>query len=65
MTMPRKLVLWVVGAIIACAPASTGLRAASNDAGAGNWQMIVLSGPTQIRGGRARAGHAASSIRRS
>ena len=33
---------------MAVAATSTGLAAASTDAGAGNWQMIVLTGPTQI-----------------
>ncbi|HLG56696.1 MAG TPA: phosphatase PAP2 family protein [Vicinamibacterales bacterium] len=48
MTVSRTLSLWVVVAVMAGAPTSTGLTAASNDAGAGNWQMIVLSGPTQF-----------------
>ncbi len=29
-------------------PATTGLTAAGTDAGAGNWRMIVLTGPTQF-----------------
>jgi hypothetical protein len=45
---PRKLSFGLAAALIVCAPTGTGLRAAGNDAGAGNWQMIVLSGPTQI-----------------
>ena len=66
MSMPRTLVLLVRrrrdGAAL---PTSTGLTAAGTDAGAGNWQMIVLTGPTQIRGGAAGAGHRRSTIRRS
>jgi hypothetical protein len=48
MTVSRKLSLWVVVAAMAGAPTSTALNAAGNDAGAGSWQMIVLSGPTQF-----------------
>jgi membrane-associated phospholipid phosphatase len=48
MISARTLSCCVVAAIVVGAPAGTGLRAASHDAGAGNWQMIVLSGPTQI-----------------
>jgi hypothetical protein len=48
MIRPGKLAACLAAAVIVCAPTSTGLSAASNDAGAGNWQMIVLSGPTQI-----------------
>ena len=48
MTMPRKVTHWLVIAVMACASSSIGLRAASTDAGAGSWQMIVLTGPTQF-----------------
>jgi membrane-associated phospholipid phosphatase len=39
---------WFVAAVMALVPTTTGLQAASADAGAGNWRMIVLTGPTQF-----------------
>jgi hypothetical protein len=47
----RTLSAWLVAAAVAFAEASAGLTAASTDAGAGNWQMIVLTGPTQFNVG--------------
>jgi len=38
---------WLLLAALSFAPTTT-LRAASTDAGAGNWRMIVLTGPTQF-----------------
>jgi len=49
MTIRKKNSIWRAAAAIACAGAVYPLAAASNnDPGAGNWKMIVLSGPTQI-----------------
>jgi len=45
--MPRTTSLLLVAAMTALAPTNPG-QAASTDAGAGSWRMIVLSGPTQI-----------------
>ena len=47
MRMPRTTSVALVVLMTALAPSMRG-RAASTDAGAGNWRMVVLSGPTQI-----------------
>ncbi len=46
MRMPRKLSCCLVAGVMAVA--TTPLGAANNDADAGGWQMIVLTGPTQF-----------------
>src|ERR1044072_9503268 len=43
----RRTFCWLLLAALAFAP-TTSLRAASTDAGAGKWRMIVLTGPTQF-----------------
>jgi membrane-associated phospholipid phosphatase len=48
MTMSRRRSHWLLAAAMICASTNTSLTAAGTDAGAGNWQMIVLSGPTQV-----------------
>ena len=49
---------WLVVAVTdRLTPREPGCRAAGTDAGAGNWQMIVLTGPTQIAVAAAGAGH--------
>jgi hypothetical protein len=47
MNMPRTTALILVVAMTAVAPSIPG-QAASTDADAGNWRMIVLTSPTQI-----------------
>ena len=47
MTLSRKLMLWTGAAMLAVLPGRT-VYTASTDAGAGNWRMIVLTGPTQF-----------------
>jgi uncharacterized protein (TIGR03437 family) len=46
MTTPSRLSFCFTAAVMACV--TFPLLAASNDPGAGNWKMIVLSGPAQI-----------------
>ncbi|MBZ5636030.1 MAG: phosphatase PAP2 family protein [Acidobacteriia bacterium] len=46
MRMPRELSCWFGAAVMAVA--ATPLSATGNDADAGSWQMIVLTGPTQF-----------------
>jgi hypothetical protein len=48
MKMRRALLHWLLACTIALASSGDGLRAAGADAGAGGWQMIVLTGPTQF-----------------
>jgi membrane-associated phospholipid phosphatase len=48
MIAPRRVLVWSLAALMAVLPATTGLTAPYNDAGAGTWQMIVLTSPTQI-----------------
>ena len=48
MRTPRIASCGVVAAVMAFASTGTGMAATGTDPGAGNWQMIVLSGPTQI-----------------
>src|SRR5688572_12809723 len=48
MRLPRMLVGRFVVGVLALAATSTGLTAQGTDADAGNWRMIVLSGPTQF-----------------
>lgn len=48
MTRRRVLFPWIAVALLVLAGGHAQLEAAGNDADAGNWQMIVLSGPTQI-----------------
>jgi membrane-associated phospholipid phosphatase len=54
MSTPRKRSLWLVAAAVALAISIFGYKqiparaAASNDADAGTWQMIVLTSPTQF-----------------
>ena len=48
MRMPRTLSLGLVVAVTAASPLSAGQAGTSTDAGAGNWRMIALTGPTQI-----------------
>ena len=50
MSTPRTLSHWfVAAAVVATAlPPTAPLKAAGNDADAGTWQMIVMTGPTQI-----------------
>ena len=49
MRLPRTLFCQARRAARWCSfPPTTGLTAAGTDAGAGNWRMIVLSGPTQF-----------------
>jgi len=43
----RPTLCWLLLAALSLTP-TTSLKAASTDAGAGNWRMIVLTGPTQI-----------------
>ena len=43
----RPTLCWLLLAALSLTP-PTSLKAASTDAGAGNWRMIVLTGPTQI-----------------
>lgn len=47
MSLSRKASIWFVVAMTAFAPAAP-LTAAGNDADAGTWQMLVLTGPTQF-----------------
>ena len=47
MRIPRKLFCWFVAIVMASA-ATPLSAAANNDADAGSWQMIVLTGPTQF-----------------
>ena len=47
MRLFRRTFCWLLLAALSFAP-TTSLRAASTDAGAGNWRMIVLTGPTQF-----------------
>ena len=42
-----RIFFWVLLGTLSFAP-TTSLKAASTDAGAGNWRMIVLTGPTQF-----------------
>ena len=44
----RPTFTWPLAALIALAPVSPAFTAPSLDAGAGSWQMIVLTGPTQF-----------------
>lgn len=39
---------WLLVGALSLAPTATSLGAAGTDAGAGNWRMIVLTGPTQF-----------------
>ncbi|HVQ15262.1 MAG TPA: hypothetical protein VMS40_16785, partial [Vicinamibacterales bacterium] len=39
---------WLFVIALSCVPTTTSVRAAGTDAGAGNWRMIVLTGPTQF-----------------
>jgi membrane-associated phospholipid phosphatase len=48
MTTLRICVSWLVTAVLVLAPATTGFAAPPLDAGAGNWRMMVLTGPTQF-----------------
>ena len=48
MRMPRTLSLGLVVAVTAASPSSAGQAATGTDAGAGNWRMITLTGPTQF-----------------
>ncbi len=48
MRVPRTVSQGLLAVVMALAPAGTGSTATSTDAGAGNWQMIVLTGPTQF-----------------
>ena len=49
MRMPREILVWFGAAAMAFVPTITlPLTAANTDAGAGSWQTIVLTGPTQI-----------------
>lgn len=43
-----RRISWFVAAVLAAASTVAPLKAAGNDPTAGTWQMIVLSGPTQI-----------------
>ena len=43
-----RRISWFVGAVLTAASTVAPLKAAGNDPTAGTWQMIVLSGPTQI-----------------
>ena len=47
MRLSRTCLLWTGAALMAVLPTRTVLTAPL-DAGAGNWRMIVLSGPTQF-----------------
>jgi len=47
MRLARIAMIWCGAALMAALPVRTVLTA-STDAGAGNWRMIVLSGPTQF-----------------
>ena len=44
----RRFCTWFLTGLMALAPATPGLTAPSLDSGAGSWQMIVLTGPTQF-----------------
>lgn len=44
----RRTCCWLLLGTLSLSPATARLRAASADAGAGNWRMIVLTGPTQF-----------------
>jgi membrane-associated phospholipid phosphatase len=48
MSMRRRYSVWCLAGIMALLPATSVLTAPGTDAGAGNWQMVVLSGPTQF-----------------
>lgn len=48
MRTQRTITGAVVAAALALTPGDMGLRAAPLDEGAGNWRMVVLTGPTQI-----------------
>ncbi len=48
MTIPQRYKRGLAAAAITCMVAVFPLGAASNDPGAGNWKMILLSGPTQV-----------------
>jgi hypothetical protein len=48
MNMSRSLGCWFIALGLALVPSSTGLTAPGSDPGAGGWQMIVLTGPTQF-----------------
>ena len=47
MRLLRCAFCWLLLGVLLLAP-TTSLKAASTDAGAGNWRMIVLTGPTQF-----------------
>lgn len=47
MTAPRMVSCWLF-VVLLLIPAAGRMTAADADAGAGNWQMIVLTGPTQF-----------------
>ena len=47
MRLFRRTFCWVLLGALSFVP-TTSLKAASTDAGAGNWRMIVLTGPTQF-----------------
>lgn len=48
MRTARTLLLWLVAATLVATPTHTSLSAAAVDTSAGTWQMIGLTGPTQI-----------------
>jgi membrane-associated phospholipid phosphatase len=48
MKRSRTRVLWLLAASMAAAPSTIGETASGTDPSAGNWRMIVLSGPTQF-----------------
>lgn len=48
MSVLRVSMRWSVTIALAIVVSTTSSKAASTDAGAGNWRMIVLSGPTQF-----------------
>jgi membrane-associated phospholipid phosphatase len=48
MSMRRRSSVWCLAGIMTWLPVSPVLTAPGTDAGAGNWQMVVLTGPTQF-----------------
>ena len=48
MSVRRTTTLLIAAAVTALAPLSPSAQTANTDAGAGNWRMVVLTGPTQI-----------------
>ena len=48
MRMSRTVSSWFVAIALAFGATTTGKTATGTDRGAGNWQMIALTGPTQF-----------------